>query len=165
MASSKTTHTSRADDATGSIDAAQYQQAAQQGTRQQMTAAVESTSLLLRGAEVWSELQLHAVQRSAKTWREAAQLMRAAKSPMDLVGVQNHLLMNSMLQAFQLTQELMQSSLAMQQGGVLERAQEAADDAAGAAAPMAMMQAPIMQAWQSMMNPMGLNGASGAAAR
>jgi hypothetical protein len=48
-----------------------------------------------------------------------------------------------------------------------EQAQAQANSAAETAVPMMQpgtMQSPMVQAWQAMMNPMGLNGAPGASA-
>jgi len=131
------------------------QQAAQQGSQQQMVLAADTTSAVLRGAELLSELQLHALQRTGQTWREVAEKLRTAQGPMDLVAAQNHLLMNSMVQAMQLGQEFLQATL-LAQPGLVRPAQQQAAVATESMGPM-------MQAWQSMMNPMGLNGAAAAA--
>lgn len=160
---SKSTTTHRKDTTAGAADTAQYQQAAQQGTQQQMMAAAEATSQWLRGAEIWSQLQLHAVQRSGKTWREVSQLMRSANNPLEMAAAQNHLVMNLMLQGFEFAQELVQSAFTLQSGAAAQ-ADEASGEAASTAMPL--MPAPIMQAWQTLLNPAaaGLNGASASSA-
>jgi len=137
------------------VDQAQLQQAAQQGSQQQMVMAADTTSAVLRGAELWSELQLHALQRSGQTWREVAEKLRTAQGPLDLVAAQNHLVMNSFVQAMQLGQELLQATL-LAQPGLVQPAQRQAATATESMGPM-------MQAWQTMMNPMGLNGAAATA--
>jgi hypothetical protein len=144
------------------VDAEQYQQAAQQGTQKQVTLAVDATSAVLRGAEIWSQLQLRAIQRSSQAWREAAEQLREANGPLAVMGVQNQLITNTLVQGFQLAQDMMQAAVALQPAA----ASRAQDEAAGSAETFsAMMQAPIMQAWQNMLNPMSMNGAANASAR
>jgi hypothetical protein len=169
MATRKSRNSARSTSARSSheIDPGQYQQAAQQGSQQQLALAADTTSALMRGAEIFSQLQALALQRSGQTWREVAERLRTARGPFDLVGVQSHLVMNSFQQFVQLSQDFMQVAAAMQPP-VAEQAQAQANAAAETAAPMMqspMMQTPIVQAWQAMMSPMGLNGLATGAAR
>ena len=142
-------------------DTARTQQAATQRSRQQMATAADAASTLMRGAQAWSELQARALQRSGQTWREAAERLRAATTPLDYIGVQNHIVMNAFLQAVQFSQELMQASAALQPNGAAQLQDQAA--AAAEDSMAGVMQGPMMQAWQAVMNPMSLNGAASSA--
>jgi hypothetical protein len=123
-------------------------------SQQQMAVAAESTSALLRGAEIWTQLQLNALQRSAQTWREAAEQIRSARTALDLVAAHNQLMMNSWVQAMQAGQELVQAVAAAR----TEVPAPVQDQAPAAAESVP----PIMQVWQTMMKPMVLDGAAAA---
>lgn len=136
------------------VDSAQsQQQAAYQTSQQRMVVAADTTSAMLRGAETWTRLQLNALERTGQTWRETAEKMRAANGPLELMAAQNHLLMNSMVQAMQFGQEFLQATLAIQPDLARVREESAPPTATEPLSPM-------MQAWQTMLNPVGLNGAA-----
>jgi hypothetical protein len=143
-------HTSRA---SADVDARVQQEAAQQQTHRQMQLAVDTTAAVLRGAEIWTQLQLHALKRSAQSWQQAAEQLRLARGPMELMAAQNQLVMNSFVQAMQFGQDFLQATWAAQPE-VTRGAREAAAAPAGVEA-----MAPMMQAWQNVLAPMGLNGA------
>ena len=136
------------------VDRDAQQQAGQTGTQQQFAFAADATSALLRGAELWSQLQLQALQRSGQTWSEAAEQLRTATTPQDLVTVQTQLMANSVLQFLGIAQDFVQMTASLQ-------ARDAARPAMsgnGAAESVPAM----MNAWQAMVDPMGLAGAAAA---
>ena len=137
------------------IDPTEYQQAAQASSQQQLAMAADTTSALIRGAEIWSQLQLQALQRSGQAWREAAERLRTAASPWDLMNVQSQLMMKTMQQFMGFAQDFMQSTMAMQARETARTTEQSSSAVESMAAPMM----PMMQAWQAMLNPMGLNGA------
>jgi hypothetical protein len=166
MANRKSRNSTRSSSSRNSqeVEATEYRQAAQQRSQEQMAAAADAASAVIRGAEMWSQLQLNAVQRTGQSWREAAEKIRAAQGPLELVGVQNQLLMNAFVSGMQLAQEFVQASFAMQlEAGGQRALQGAAQAEPRAAGPTDMMAAmPMMQVWQAMMNPARANGAAGA---
>jgi hypothetical protein len=183
MATTKSRNGTRAENSTQPLDAGRSQQALQQRTQQQLASAAETTSRLLRGGEVWSQLQANALQRSGQTWREAAQRMRDAHSVLDLIGAQNQVLMNSFVQYFQFTQEFLEAAVALQQDASAQAAQAqgeaqeqqpeqasggpTAESVVSSMMQTPMMQMPMVQAWQAMMRPMtaGMNGVSAGVGR
>lgn len=138
---------------TRDVDARQQQQAAQQKSQQRMAHAADTATAMLRGAEVWTQVQLHALQRTGQTWREAADQIRAAQGPLELMAAHNQLAMNTFVQAMQLGQEFLQAALVSQPEIVRTAHPEPAEAPAGDA------MTPMMQVWQAMM-PAGLNGAA-----
>jgi phasin family protein len=158
MATRKSRNSTRETTARSSKDVRSAQEAAQQGSQQQLAMAAASTSALLRSAELWSQLQLQAVQRSGRNWQQAAERLRTATSPLDLISLQNELMMNSFVQLLEFAQDFVQTATAMQTPEAVPAAAQAAEQATGAAESVV----PVMQAWQAMWNPMGLNGAAAA---
>jgi hypothetical protein len=156
MATRKSRNSTRETTARSShkVDRDAQQQAAQPGSQQQLAIAAETTSALLRGAELWSQLQLQALQRSGKTWTEAAEQLRAATTPQDLVNVQTQLMTSSVLQFLGIAQDFVQMTAALQARDTTRTAQSGN----GAAESVPAM----MNAWQAMVDPMGLAGAAAA---
>jgi hypothetical protein len=156
MATRKSRNSTRETTARSShkVDRDAQQQAAQPGSQQQLAIAAETTSALLRGAELWSQLQLQALQRSGKTWTEAAEQLRAATTPQDLVNVQTQLMTSSVLQFLGIAQDFVQMTAALQ---ARDTARPAASGNGAAESVPAMM-----NAWQAMVDPMGLAGAAAA---
>jgi hypothetical protein len=156
MATRKSRNSTRETTARSShkVDRDAQQQAAQPGSQQQLAIAAETTSALLRGAELWSQLQLQALQRSGKTWTEAAEQLRAATTPQDLVNVQTQPMTSSVLQFLGIAQDFVQMTAALQARDTTRTAQSGN----GAAESVPAM----MNAWQAMVDPMGLAGAAAA---
>jgi len=156
MATRKSRHSTRATTARAShdVDRAAHQPTAQPGTQQQFAIAADTASAWVRGAELWSQWRLQALQRSGKIWTEAAERLRAATSPLDLVSVQNQLALDSVLQFLGMAQDFVQMTTATQ-ARVAARAPEPASDTVE---PLPAM----MNAWQAMVDPMGLAGAAAA---
>lgn len=156
MATRKSRNSTRQTTARAShhVDREPHQQAAQPGAQQQLAIATETMSAWIRGAELWSQWQLQALQRSGKIWTEAAERLRAATSPLDLVSVQNQLALDSVLQFLGMAQDFVQMTTATQ-ARVAARAPEPASDTVE---PLPAM----MNAWQAMVDPMGLAGAAAA---
>jgi hypothetical protein len=139
------------------VDPRLQQEAAQQQTHRQMQLAVDTTAAVLRGAEVFTQLQLLALKRSAQSWQQAAEQLRSARGPLELVAAQNQLFMNSFVHAMQFGQEFLQATAAAQPE-LTRGAREQSSQPAGTEAI-----APMMQAWQNVLAPMGLNGVAAAA--
>lgn len=156
MATRKSRNSTRQTTARAShhVDRAPHQQAAQPGAHQQIAIATETMSAWIRGAELWSQWQLQAVQRSGKTWSDAAERLRAATSPLDLISVQNQLVMDSVQQVLGLAQDFAQMTASMQARSAARPAEPASDTVE----PLPAM----MNAWQAMVDPMGLAGAAAA---
>jgi hypothetical protein len=131
------------------------QQQAQRGSQQQLAFAADATSALLRGAELWSQLQLQALQRSGQTWSEAAEQLRTATTPQDLVTVQTQLMTNSVLQFLGIAQDFVQMTNSALQARDAGRPAMSGNGAAESVPAM-------MNAWQAMVDPMGLAGAAAA---
>lgn len=159
MATRKSRNSARSHEARTShnVDPTAYQQAAQQGPQQQLAIAAETTSAFLRTAESLARLHLHALQRSARTWREAAQRMRAGTGPMDLLQVQHHLLTNAMMECFQFSQEFLQATVSVEPSATTTA--EATGVETAEAAPT-LAPGPMIQAWQAFINPGAFNGAA-----
>ena len=131
----------------------------QQSSVQKLALFADSVSTLLHSAEVWSQVQAQAIQRSGRTWRLAAEQLRTATQPADLICIPTQIFSESVLQFVQFTQDLLQATAAAQPAAVeLAREETKAADTT--------LQHPVMQAWQAMVNPLGtgvagaLNGAS-----
>lgn len=142
---------------TQGVDQARFQHAATESSQQHFALAADAATMLLRTAEIYSQVQLQAVQRSSRTWQQAAERLRAATTPMDFIGAQNQLAMDSMLQFVQFTQDLVQATAAARPAAA-ELAEE--EQNAAEATVQAAMQTPMVQAWQAMLNPLGLGGAA-----
>ena len=140
------------------IDPARLAPAIPQSSPQPLALVADSMSTLLRTAEAWSQVQAQALQRSGQAWRQAAERLRTAAGPDDLISAQAQILIDSVLQFVQLTQDLMQVSVAAQPAA----ADLARDETSAAGATMdAAAKHPVMQAWQAMVNPLGIGVAGG----
>lgn len=139
--------------ATQRVNPARDEQSNQQSSQQSVAVGAEAAATMLRGAAIWSELQMQAIQRSAQTWRNLAERLRTATTPLDIIGAQKEIMTDAMLQLLQFTQDLVQASSAAQPA--LGKAAGGEAGAANAAAQDAT-QAPMLQAWQAMVNPLGL---------
>ena len=157
MATRKSRNSARETKARSShdVDRATHQQAAQPASQQQQLAiAADATSALIRGAELWSQVQLQALQRSQKTWTEAAEQLRAATTPQDLLGIQAQLMTNSVLQFLGIAQDFMQMTAALQARDGARQFEQANGSVESVPA--------MMNAWQAMVDPMGLAGVAAA---
>jgi len=125
-------------------------------TRQQMATAVESLGVMFRAAEALQQAQLHMAQRAALLHGQAAENIRKATSPMELVSIQSTLLLYEYQEAMRYWQELMGAS-AKAGAEIARRApREAAEDGVATSPGAAMMgaamsaAAPMADAFQQM---------------
>jgi hypothetical protein len=127
-------------------------------TRQQMATSASTASALLRAMDTFQQTQLHMIQRAALLQEQTADRLRNANSPIELLAVQSTVMLSSMSEWAQYTQELMLASLKAQ-GEFMRPSeqQQSVSQAASAAAP-------LFQAWQSVFTA-PLNGAMTASAR
>jgi hypothetical protein len=132
----------------------------QQEQHQRYALAADAISAFLRTAEICSEVQLHALQRCGRTWRQVAERLHAATGPLDMIGVQNQIVMDAMLQFVQLAQDLtLASDAARSAAPVVKEAATVAKEAPTATVPKPTMQTSLMEAWRTMLNPLGQGGA------
>jgi hypothetical protein len=110
----------------------------------------QGTSALLQGAQAFHQVQLQMLQRMALVHQQAAEKLRAATSPSEMVTLQGQLMVQGWQQAMQYGQELMTASMKVQ-GEMLGKA--------GQQQPSAANNGPVtFQAWQNVMLD-ALNGA------
>jgi hypothetical protein len=143
--------------ATEGADPSIAPQAAADVARQQLVVAAQSMATLFRNVERFQLAQQHLAQRAALLHSQAADNLRKATSPMELVSIQGTLLMYQWQEGARYLQELMVAGASMGRGGV-EQAGEGATgspaSAAQAATTAAMgAAAPMVQAWQQMFTP------------
>ena len=119
-------------------------------TRESLAQVAQGTSTLLQGAQAFQQVQLQMLQRVTLVHQQAADKLRAATSPSEVVALQGQLLVQGWQQAMQYGQELMTASMKVQ-SEVLGRA--------GQQQPSAANDGPVtFQAWQNAMLD-ALNGA------
>lgn len=139
----KNSRNSESDDITSSVESSAEQ------TRAGLAQVAQGTSTLLHGAQAFQEVQLQMLQRVTLVHQQAAEKLRSATSPSEMVTLQGQLMVQGWQQAMQYGQELMSASMKVQ-GEMLGKAgqqQSAANDG------------PVtFQAWQNVMLD-ALNGA------
>jgi hypothetical protein len=154
--------TSKRSTSTASTDADETQVLGTTGafaeaSRQQMATAVESLGVMFRAAESLQQAQLHMAQRAALLHAQAAENIRKASSPVELVSIQSTLLLYEYQEAMRYWQELMGASAKAGAEMARRRApREAADDGVATSPGAAMMgaamsaAAPMADAFQQM---------------
>lgn len=133
------------DEATSSADATA------EHTRESLAQVAQSASTLLQGAQAFQQVQLQMLQRVALAQQQAAEKLRSATTPAEMLAVQGQLMLQGWQEAMQYSQELM-AALMKVQGEMLGR--NAQPTAGRGAAPV------TFQAWQNVMLD-ALNGAAG----
>lgn len=137
-------------------------------TRQQLAFSAETLSAFFRAAEVLQQAQVHMAQRAVLLHRQAAENLRKAETPLEVLSVQANLVTYQFQEGMRFLQEMMVAGAkAGSDAGtrVQEREQDPTSEAASAAAQVmeAAMNAagPMAQAWQQMFAA-PLNGATAA---
>ena len=135
-------------------------------TRQQLAFGAETLAAFFRAAEVLQQAQVQMAQRAALLHRQAAENLRKAESPLEMLSVQANLATYQFQEGMRFLQEMMVAGAkAGSDAGTRapEREQDATATAANAAAHVveAAMNAagPMAQAWQQMFAA-PLNGAA-----
>jgi hypothetical protein len=117
--------------------------------RQQLAAGAEVLSSFFRATEALQQVQLQMGQRAALLHSQAADNIRKATSPMELVSVQSTLVMYEFQEAMRFSQELV-TAMARSGGEMLRPMQAAQNGAAagsgGTASPAATMMGAAMTA-------------------
>jgi hypothetical protein len=149
-------HSSEASDSAtdGSAAITAAQAAPADVARQQLVAATQSMATLFRNLERFQLAQQHFSQRAALLHSQAADNLRKATTPMELVSIQGTLFMYQWQEGARYLQELMVAGSSLGRDGA-EPASEGTmgspASAAQAATNAAMnAAAPMMQAWQQM---------------
>jgi hypothetical protein len=141
----KNSRNSGTDETTSGVEASSEQ------TREGLAQVVQSTSTLLQGAQAFQQVQLQMIQRMALAHQQAAEKLRSATSPSELVAVQGQLMVQGWQQAMQFGQELMTASMKVQSEMLGKAGQQQQRSAAN--------EGPVtFQAWQNVMLD-ALNGA------
>ena len=139
----KNSRNSDTDDITSSIESPTEQ------TRASLAQVAQCTSTLIQGAQAFQQVQVQMLQRVTLAHQQAADKLRSATSPSEMVALQGQLMVQGWQQAMQYGQELMTAAMKVQ-GEMVGRAgqqQSAQDDG------------PVtFQAWQNVMLD-ALNGA------
>lgn len=125
--------------------------------RQQLALAADLWANLLRAGEAVQQAQLQMLQRASLLHRQAAENLRKAQTPLELMSVQANLLAYDFQESLRYLQELVQAGARVGSEGigrfeareqdVTTQAASAAAQAVGAAMNAA---APMAQAWQQM---------------
>ena len=145
----KSTRSGDADDATMASARSTVEQ-----SRQNLANYAEGASVLLRSAQSFHEVQQQMLERVALTHQQAADKLRDASTPAELLAVQSQLIMSAMQEAVQYLQDLLLSTVRVQSEMMRVPGQQPMRAAAGAA--------PIVQAWQNMfLAPMNGSGGAG----
>lgn len=140
----KNSRNTESDDSTSSVDSSA------DPTRESLAQVAQGTSSLLQGAQAFQQVQMQMLQRMALVHQQAAEKLRAATSPSELVALQGQLMVQGWQQAMQFGQELMTASMKVQ-SEMLGKA--------GQQQPSAANNGPVtFQAWQNVMLD-ALNGA------
>jgi hypothetical protein len=153
--------TSKRSTSTASSDADETQALGAAGafaeaSRQQMATAADSLGVMFRAAESLQQAQLHMAQRAALLHAQAAENIRKASSPMELVSIQSTLLLYEYQEAMRYWQELMGASAKAGAEIARHAPREAADDGVATSPGAAMMgaamsaAAPMADAFQQM---------------
>jgi hypothetical protein len=125
-------------------------------SRQQMAAAAEAMSVMFSAAQALQQAQMHMGERAALLHRQAAENIRKATTPVELMSIQSTLLVYEFQEAMRYWQELMAASA--KAGGQMMRPGQAGEaDGAGATSSAATMMgaamnaaAPMADAFQQM---------------
>ncbi len=154
-------------------DADATQNAMTQAVQAPMATLAQATASMMQATEILQQVNLHMIQRVALGQQQAAERLRQAGSPSDLMAAQVSLTMANMSETMQYMQELMAASLRIQGSLVSSSATQAPGMASTAASTVAntaantaanttaaMMNNPVMQAWQTLFRG-ALNGAAG----
>jgi hypothetical protein len=128
-------------------------------TRQQLANTASTTGALLRAMDSFQQTQQHMIQRAALLQERTADRLRSATSPIELVAIQSTVVLSSLSEWAQYSQELMLASLKAQSEFMrpAELQQQSAAQAANAAGP-------LFQAWQSVFSA-PMSGAMAGVAR
>jgi hypothetical protein len=156
--SGRSTSSDASDGATDGTEASASPQAAADVARQQLVVATQSMATLFRNIERFQLAQQHFAQRAALLHSQAADNLRKATTPMELVSIQGTLFMYQWQEGARYLQEMMVAgaSIGSREGsappddGVLGSPASAAQAATTAAMNAA---APMVQAWQQMFTP------------
>jgi hypothetical protein len=156
--SGRSTSSDASDSATDSTDTHAVPQATGADVaRQQLVAATQSMATLFRNLERFQQAQQHFAQRAALLHSQAADNLRKATSPMELVSIQGTLVMYQWQEGARYLQELMVAGAGMGRDGAepsIDAAAGTPGSAAQAATAAAMnAAAPMVQAWQHMFTP------------
>ena len=123
--------------------------------REQLAAAAQAWSTLFRAGEALQQAQLHMGQRAALLHQQAADNLRKATTPIELVTIQSTLLLYQWQEAARYWQELLGAGA--KAGGEMLKPPAGAQEAAGtSAAPASVMgaamaaAAPMADAFQQM---------------
>ncbi|HZY19530.1 MAG TPA: phasin family protein [Ramlibacter sp.] len=144
-----------ADDVTASATANAVNVASEMA-RQHMTVAADLMAVMFRANEALQMTQMQMSQRAALLHRQAADNMRRASSPMELMSIQSSLVVYECQEAMRYWQELMMAAArvgneslqrSQLEPGATGAATQGPTNMAGAAMNAA---APMMQAWQQM---------------
>lgn len=129
-------------------------------TRQQLVWAADTMALMFRAGESLQQAQLHMVQRAALLNQQAAENLRGAETPLELVSIQGNLAMYEYQEAMRYLQELMLAGAKASAASgrtppgdeaVASNAASTAADATAQVVEAAMNAAvPMAQAWQQM---------------
>ncbi|MEJ5991316.1 phasin family protein [Ramlibacter sp. PS3R-8] len=140
----KNARNSEPDDTTSSVESSAGP------TRESLARVAQGASTLLQGAQAFQEVQLQMLQRATLVHEQAAERLRAATSPAEVLALQGQMLVQGWQQAMQYGQELMTASMKVQ-GEMLAKA--------GQQQPSPADEGPVtFQAWQNVMLD-ALNGA------
>lgn len=132
------------DDTTSGVDSSAEQ------TRESLAQVAQGASTLLQGAQAFQQVQLQMLQRMALVHQQAAEKLRSATSPSELVALQGQLMVQGWQQAMQYGQEMMTASMKVQ-GEMLGKAGQQRSSGTDSG--------PVtFQAWQNVMLD-ALNGA------
>ncbi|MBL0422351.1 phasin family protein [Ramlibacter sp. AW1] len=129
-------------------------------TRQQMASSASAASAMLRSLDVFHQTQQHMLQRAALLQEQTAERLRQASTPMELLSIQSSLMMASLTELAQYSQEMMLASLKAQ-NEFMRPGDQQQQTAAGAAtqAASAAAASPLFQAWQAVFTA-PMNGAA-----
>ncbi len=83
-------------------------------TRESLAQIAQGTSALLSRAQAFQQVQLQMLQRVALVHQQAADKLRSATSPSEMVALQGQLLFQGWQEAMQYGQELMAASIKVQ---------------------------------------------------
>jgi hypothetical protein len=156
--SGRSTSSDASDSATDGTEAGTVAHAAPaEVARQQLVAATQSMATLFRNLERFQLAQQHFAQRAALLHSQAADNLRKATTPMELVSIQGTLFMYQWQEGARYLQELVVAGATMgREGaepageGVMGSPASAAQAATNAAMNAA---APMVHAWQQMFTP------------
>jgi len=124
-------------------------------SRQQMAAAAETLSVMFRAIEAVQQAQLQMGQRAALLHSQAAENLRKATTPMEVMTIQSTLVAYEFQEALRYWQEF--SAAMAKAGGQMMRPAQKAQEGAGNG-PASMMEAamsaagPMADAFQQMFN-------------